>query len=98
MSGRGLPEILEESDTWAVWIPYQAGLWLTAAGLLAYFGALLPVPEEYEVLYAVLLTIMAALAVVIVWIIRLRRDRDEDENDQHRAPRRLGKRKKKLAA
>jgi hypothetical protein len=98
VSGRGLLEILQESDTWAVWIPYQAGLSLTAAGLLAYFIALLPVPEKYEVLYVVMLTITAALVVVIVWIIRLRRDRDEGENDPHRAPRRLGTRKKKLTS
>ena len=95
VSGRELPDILQGSDPWTVWIPYQAGLWLTTAGLLAYFGALLPVPEKYEVLYVLVLTIMTALAVAIVWIYRLRRDHDEGETEQHHTPRRLGTRKKK---
>ena len=98
VSGRGLSDIVRESDTWAVWIPYQAGLWLTAAGLVAYFGALLPVPEKYEVLYIVVLTITAALIVGVVTILRLSRDRYRAEADEHRAPRRLGKRKKKSEA
>jgi hypothetical protein len=66
VSGRELPDILRESDTWAVWIPYQSGLWLTAAGLLAYFGALSPIPEEYEVAYVLALTMMALLAVGVI--------------------------------
>lgn len=98
VSGRGLPDILQESDTWAVWIPYQADLWLTAAGFLVYLGAFLPIPPIYEVSYAVALMITVALVVAVVCIVRLRRDRDEGETEQNRTPRRLGKRKKKLAA
>jgi hypothetical protein len=98
VSGRGLSDILQESDTWAVWIPYQAGLWLTAAGLLAYFGALLPVPTEYEGSYVVVLTVTATLVVGMSAFVRLSRDRDESEANQRGTSRRLGTRKKKLSA
>jgi hypothetical protein len=94
-SGRPLLDILQESDTWTVWIPYQAGLWLTAAGILAYFGALLPVPEELEVWYVLVLAIAVALVVLAVAIVRLRRDREMGDVDQPETPRRLGKRRKK---
>ena len=84
-SGQTLEGILKESDRWATWIPYQAGLALTAAGFVEYAGAFLPrsalleralpaVAANFETWYVVTVLVAAFCVVGLIAVVRLRRD------------------------
>ena len=85
-SGDTLEQLLQQSDTWSGWIPYQVGLVLTAGGFVEFACILLPVAPVWEMLCVLVVTLGIALTIALV---RVYRDRIEEKQPKRRSRRRL---------
>lgn len=88
-SGQDLGILLQESDTWSGWIPYQVGLVLTAGGFCEFAGTFLPLAQYWEMLYVVFVAVVTVGGAGTIAIVRVLRDKAEVMESKPRSRRRL---------